>query len=213
MQITTTDGTHNVASKGLGGAALGLGIAGTVGLLNQLGNGGGLLGGGLFGGNAFNSAIPAMVSSIASNSQSCDTREIAAKDAEIARLKSEKYTDNVGIEVYRAAMEASNKNDAKINANYKELAQFIAALDKQVAVDKQATADNINFLHNKIDCTKQELRTEYINADQRIYDYVNGHFVQGKLVMPLDKICPEAMRRYNYYVAPTTPAPDAEVVK
>ena len=56
MQITTTDGTHNVASKGLGGAALGLGIAGTVGLLNQLGNGGGLFGGGLFGGNGCGSA-------------------------------------------------------------------------------------------------------------------------------------------------------------
>lgn len=210
MQITTTDGTHNVASKGLGGAALGLGIAGTVGLLNQM-NGGGLFGGGLFGGNnAYTSAIPAMVSSLASNSKDCDTRELACKDAEIAKLKSEKYTDQVGIEVYREAMAASNKNDEKINANYKELAQFIAALDKQVAVDKQATTDNINFLHNKIDCTKKELRTEYINADQRIYDYVNAHFVPGKLVMPLDKLCPEAMRRYNTWVAPTTPAPDAE---
>lgn len=40
------------ASKGVAGTALGLGIAGTVGLVNQLGNGcgGGLLGG-LFGGN------------------------------------------------------------------------------------------------------------------------------------------------------------------
>lgn len=210
MQITTQNGTHNVASKGLGGAALGLGIAGTAfGLLNN--QGGGLLGG-LFGGRntGFDAAIPAMVSSIASNNQSCDTREIAAKDAEIAKLKSEKYTDQVGIEVYRAAMEASNKNDEKINANYKELAQFIAKLDKDIAVDKQATTDNINFLHNKIDCTKQELRSEYINADQRIYDYINGHFVAGKLVMPLDKLCPEAMRRYNTWVAPTTPAPDAE---
>lgn len=209
MQITTTDGTHNVASKGLGGAALGLGIAGTAfGLLNN--NNGGLLGGLLGGNNALNSAIPAMVSSIASNNQSCDTRELAAKDAEISRLKSEKYTDQVGIEVYRAAIGLSNKNDEKIQADYRDLFGRFSELDKQVAVDKQATKDNIAFLHDKIDCTKKELRAEYINADQRIYDYVNGHFVQGKLVMPLDKICPDAMRRYNTWEAPTTPAPDAD---
>ena len=38
--------------------------------------------------------------------------------------------------------------------------------------------------------------------------YVNATFVPGKLVMPLDNICPDAMRRYNTWTAPTTPAPD-----
>ena len=36
MQIKTTEGDREVASKGVAGTALGLGIAGTVGLLNQL---------------------------------------------------------------------------------------------------------------------------------------------------------------------------------
>lgn len=30
-----------------------------------------------------------------------------------------------------------------------------------------------------------------------------------KTVIPIENICPEAMRRYNTWVAPTTPAPDA----
>lgn len=40
MQIKTPEGDREVASKGVAGAALGLGIAGTVGLLNQWANGG-----------------------------------------------------------------------------------------------------------------------------------------------------------------------------
>ena len=39
MQIKTTEGDREVASKGVAGTALGLGIAGTVGLLNQLSSG------------------------------------------------------------------------------------------------------------------------------------------------------------------------------
>jgi hypothetical protein len=51
MQIKTVDGDREVASKGVAGTALGLGIAGTVGLLNQWANGGcGGFGGGFFGG-------------------------------------------------------------------------------------------------------------------------------------------------------------------
>ena len=45
MMIKTADGEKSVASKGLAGAALGLAIPGTVALVNQLSNGGGLLGG------------------------------------------------------------------------------------------------------------------------------------------------------------------------
>lgn len=128
-----------------------------------------------------------------------DTREIAHLQSKIAKLESERYTDGVGIELYREIIRESNKNDDKINANYKELAQFIAALDKQVAVDKQATVDNFAFLNNKIDTTKNEIMC-----------YVNATFVPGVLKMPLQSICPEAMRRYNSWVAPTAQAPDTQ---
>lgn len=47
-------------------------------------------------------------------------------------------------------------------------------------------------------------------GDQNLYCYVNATFVPGKLVMPLDSLCPSAMPRYNAWEAPkaeTTPAP------
>lgn len=172
MYIKTTDGEHSVASAGVGGAGLGLGIAGTaLGLLN--GGGRGLLGG-LFGGCGCGEAVSTL-------------------QAELAKEKAERYADSVGIATFKEAKEMSDKNDAKIQANYIELAKAVASLDKQVAVEKQATVDNFAFLNHKIDEKYREIKC-----------YVDGTFVPGKLVMPLSSICPEAMQRYNSWVAPTT---------
>lgn len=171
MQIKTADGMESVASAGVGGAGLGLGIAGTaLGLLNSGGRG---LFGGLFG---------------------CGCGDqVSALQSELAQVKAERYADNIGIATFKEAKVMSDKNDEKIQANYIELAKAVAALDKQVAVDKQATVDNFAFLNHKIDEKYREIRC-----------YVDGTFVPGKLVMPLSSICPEAMQRYNSWVAPTT---------
>ena len=171
MQIKTVDGEHSVSSAGVGGAGLGLGIAGTaLGLLNGGGRG---LFGGLFGGGC------------------CD--QVSALQAQLAKVEAERYSDLGNINTFKEAKAMSDKNDEKIQANYIELAKAVAAIDKQVAVDKQATVDNFAFLNHKIDEKARELRC-----------YVDGTFVPGKLVMPLSSICPEAMQRYNSWVAPTT---------
>ena len=183
MQIKTADGIQDVASQGKGNAALTTGIIGTsLGGLLALGagNGNGLFSG-LFGGGC------------------ADARSaVASLQAELAKEKAERYADSVGIGVYKDAIALSNKNDDKIQANYVELAKAIAALDKQVAVDRQATTDNFAFLNSRIDEKYREIKC-----------YVDGTFVPGKLVMPLSSICPEAMQRYNSWTAPTEPAPAA----
>lgn len=195
MQIKTVDGDREVASKGVAGTALGLGIAGTVGLLNQLAGGCGWGGGFLNGRGYCNGVGAAAAVGMADAISNTDTRQISKLESKIAKLESERYTDGVGIELYKEIIATSNKNDEKIQANYNELARAVAALDKQIAVDKQATTDNFAFLNNEIHNTKKE-----------ILCYVNGNFVPGKLVMPLDSICPEAMKRYNSWTTPTTPA-------
>lgn len=190
MQIKTPEGDREVASKGVAGTALGLGIAGTVALLNQFaGNAG--WGGGFLGGRQGNCVGHFAADAIAGY----DTRTIGALESKIAKLESERYTDGVGLELYKEIIAKSNANDAKINANYVELAKAVAALDKQVAVDKQATIDNFAFLNNEICNTKKEIMC-----------YVNATFVPGKLVMPLSNICPEAMQRFNSWTAPTAEA-------
>lgn len=78
MQIKTSDGMANVTSAGVGGAGLGLGIAGTaLGLLN--GNGGNILGG-LFGGG--NQTMTLM--------------------SELAKEKAERFAEKTGSEIYNA---------------------------------------------------------------------------------------------------------------
>jgi hypothetical protein len=120
MQIKTTEGTYNVGSQGVAGAGLGLGIAGTAL---------GLLGGNLGGIFCGRQSIP----------ECHDTREISALQSKIAKLESEKYTDNVGTEVY-----------AEINKKYIELAQFIAAQDKANAVAEAINAERLNCLTSRV---------------------------------------------------------------
>lgn len=159
MQIKTADGcTSNVASQGLGvWGAVGGGL-GTLALLTQNGGFGNIFGGG-----------------------NNDTRTISALESKIAKLESERYTDGIGIELYKEIIKESNANDNKIQANFIELSKAVADLDKRAAVERQQTVDNFAFLNNKIDNCKQEVMC-----------YVNATFVPGKLVMPLDSICPPA---------------------
>ena len=118
MQIKTADGIENVGSAGVAGAGLGLGIAGTaLGLLS----GNGL--NGIFGGG----------------NQCNDTRTISALESEIAKLKSEKYTDKVGTEVY-----------AELNKKFNEIGQFVAGMDKNSAVAEAVNAERISCLTNRI---------------------------------------------------------------
>ena len=181
------------ASKGVAGAGLGLGIAGTaLGVLNGGNLLGGLLGGGMGGCNQ-------------------DTRQIAQLEAELAREKSERYADSIGIATYKAAVEMSNAEDAKINANYKELAQAIAELDKKEAVN----AANLACFQDGVRREFKAVRDEFgcalalegerrVNGDQNLMCYVNATFVPGQLVMPASSVCPEPMSRYNSWTAPTT---------
>ena len=159
MQIKTADGcTSNVASQGLGvWGAVGGGL-GTLALLTQNGGFGNIFGGG-----------------------NNDTRTISALESKIAKLEAERYTDGIGIELYKEIIKESNANDNKIQANFIELSKAVADLDKRAAVERQQTVDNFAFLNNKIDNCKQEVMC-----------YVNATFVPGKLVMPLDSICPPA---------------------
>lgn len=128
------------ASKGVAGSALGLGIAGlSVALLNGgLGGGlGGILGGG---NNAY----------------------VDSLNSKIAELNAEKYSDKVGIEVFKAARES----DAKTNSRFEEIARTIAdmrvreaqtagKIDLVAATANQGIAANsaaIACLQNTVSC-------------------------------------------------------------
>lgn len=201
MLIKTQDGEKNVASQGLGGAALGLAIPGTVALANQV-LGGGLLNG-LFGGIGYGNGSAAGVAGLTTLG---DTRTISCLESALAKEKAERYADSIGINTFKEAKTMFEKAQDSSSANFKELVQgFIAQneinarefarLDKEAALNKQASEYNFAILNNKIDCCCDKMRC-----------YVDGTFVPGKLVMPRTSICPEVMQRYNSWVAPTATA-------
>ena len=102
---------------------------------------------------------------------------IAAKDSEIALLKSEQNTE------------------IKIADVYERLDRQIRGLEKTVnenvcgqAVTNQKITDNIAFVDSKFDNVYQAIAT----GDEKVKCYVDCHFVPGKLIMPLDSICPKA---------------------
>lgn len=162
------------ASKGVAGAGLGLGIAGTaLGLPNGGTN--------LLGMHAANTG-----NGVCSENQYVNryemtlTQAISSKDGEIALLKSERYTDERLVEVYKDLNRQINAVNEKIQANK----------DAQDAVNCQQAVFN-GTTTATLGCIQQQVA-----------------MLQGltKVVIPKDSICPEPMDRYNSWTAPTTTA-------
>ena len=166
MQIQTQQGEKNVASQALAGTALGLAIPGTISFLNQL------VGGGL---NFLNGNCNPAAVNVTNNT--ADTRTIGTIYSEYMKEKSERYADGIGISTFKEAQAMSDKTNDRLLA----LEKFVYEIDKKIAVERQQTVDNFAYLNNEICNTKKELMC-----------YVNATFVPGKLVMPLDAICPPA---------------------
>ncbi len=183
------------ASKGVSNTALGLGIAGTVGLLNQMGgcnNGNNGLLGGLFGGNK--------------NCEKFITQETfnwAEKynqsQTENSFLRSENFTRQAATKAFEDSVTyAAGLND-KVNTNLKEIygiviqqGQEIAQLKGDIKTMAAANEKDHTILSEefrgglKLEAERREC------GDKNLYSYVNGTFVPGKLIMPLSSICPPA---------------------
>lgn len=112
----------NFASKGVAGAGLGLGIAGTaLGLLNN--GGGGILG------NLFTGAGAVCSDNVAVNRYELGLqKEITNKDMEIAYLKGRDAAKTDTLELYRYIDGKFNAVEGQIAANISCMQSSIAAL-------------------------------------------------------------------------------------
>lgn len=160
------------ASKGVAGAGLGLGIAGTaLGLLN---GGTNLLG--MHTANTGNGVCSE--NQYVNRYEMTMTQAISSKDGEIALLKSERYTDERLVEVYKDLNRQINAVNEKIQANRDEQ----NAVNCQQAVFNGTMTSTVGCLQQQIACLQS----------------------LTKVVIPKDSVCPEPMDRYNSWTAPTT---------
>lgn len=191
MALQFKDG-EITGSSGVAKAGLTLGIIGTALASGIVGNGCG--NGWNWGNGLFNNGCNGGCSNRGELQQS----EIAALESTIAELKAMRYTDYVGIDLYKNIVQVSKEDDAKISAVQKELLQYVIELDKQNALNKQASDYQFMIMNNKIDCCcdKANMTADFnqkLNglADASILSYVNSTFIPGTLKLPITSICPQ----------------------
>lgn len=155
---------NNYASKGVAGAGLGLGIAGTsLGVLNSLGGLGSMAG--LFGGPA---------------------RGGCSEDHCVNRYELGLIQENSTLKSDIALRDANTYNDQKMLEMYKYIdgrfREFEGQLGAQ-AVKNQATQDSFQIVNERIGCVQKELDGKICAeskarrcADNSIITYVNATF-------------------------------------
>lgn len=161
------------ASKGVANTALGTSIGGVIlGLLNGGAN--------VLGARPVNASGNGMCSEnqYVNRYEMTLTQAISSKDGEIALLKSERYTDERLVEVYKDLNRQINAVNEKIQANRDEQ----NAVNCQQAVFNGTMTSTVGCLQQRIACLQS----------------------LTKVVIPKDSVCPEPMDRYNSWTAPTT---------
>lgn len=196
------------ASKGVAGSALGLAIGGLSAALLQGGNGGIL--GGLFGCNNNAPQMAAM-------------GVIAEKDAKIAELTAQKYSDNQDAVLYQATRSENEKLENRLMAFITPLSNEAAQNRERVAVLEAKQAQNAEIAELREKLVRSELGAKIDNVAQtcgcgiaqlnNAVAGINNTLNQiTHLVVPRTAICPEVMERYNSWVAPTAVAPATQPV-
>ena len=208
------------ASKGVAGAGLGLGIAGTaLGLLNS-NCGNGLLGG-LFGGNCCNGARYGAGVGLGLGLGAGEVQYVSELQARVQGLEAEKVANANMVAAFNQTV-----------ANDKELRAEMYAYIKPLAEEAANNRVNIATLQAELKCANEKaaLREQILEGKLR----EQGLALNGKIdtvahtakccceqnsaaiaglqalmskitqtVIPTSAICPEVMTRYNSWTAPT----------
>lgn len=173
---------NKYASKGVAGAGLGLGIAGTaLGVLNGgLGNALGSLGNNN-GAVAAEAAIPAMVGLATAGPAS---RGTCNEDHTVNRYEASQAARIAELETEVKLRDANTYTDQKMLEMYKYIDGKFTGVEAQLC---QQSVVNAQVAAN-LSCLQGTVAT-----------------LQGltKTVIPIDNVCPEPMKRYNSWTAPT----------
>lgn len=206
------------ASKGVAGAGLGLGIAGTaLGLLNN-NCGNGLLGG-LFGGNCCNGARGL--------GMGAELQYVSELQSRVQALEAEKTANANMVAAFNQTVANDKELRAEMYAYIKPLAEeaannrvSIARLEEQQKCcrEKQELRERVlegklreqgQALNGKIDTVAQ---TAKCCCEQNSAAIAGLQALMSKITqtsISTSAICPEVMPRYNSWTAPTTTAPAA----
>ncbi|MGN0844555.1 MAG: hypothetical protein ACI4QT_04960, partial [Kiritimatiellia bacterium] len=178
-----TENTDNVTIGKLDGKGALWTIAGTAiaSVANQFLNG--IHGnGGFCGGNGVQQAANTAVA-----------YELAKKDSEIALLKAENDTDKKLVEVFTELRRIDKSQDAALSA----LNTRVTAVETSAPLREQIVLGQVQSVANSATCGINNLQTQIACIQQTLSGIT-------KCVVPITAVCPQPMKEYNSWTAPTT---------
>lgn len=182
---------YNTVAGSLGFAA----FAG-LGLRNWLGNGNG---------------------SVAAGAAVTETQLVSGLMAELAKEKSERYADNVGINTFKEALALIKEERETRQANDKIIFETLARLDKESALNKQDIENFKKEVAREFSDVRHDFKAAIAleaerreSADERIFDYANCNFVKYIKKINAAEICP-VVELAARTAGPAVPDPNAPI--
>lgn len=174
--------------------SLGLAAFAGLGLRNWLGNGNG---------------------SVAAEASVAETQLVSGLMAELAKEKSERYADNVGINTFKEALALIKEERETRQANDKITFETLARLDKESALNKQDIENFKKEVAREFSDVRHDFKAAIAleaerreSADERIVDYANCNFVKYIKKINAAEICP-VVELAARAAGPAVPDPNA----
>lgn len=166
-----------------------------LGLRNWLGNG--------------NGSVVAGATAVA------ETQLVSGLMVELAKEKSERYADNVGINTFKEALALVKEERETRQANDKIIFETLARLDKESALNKQDIENFKKEVAREFSDVRHDFKAAIAieaerreSADERIFDYANCNFVKYIKKINAAEICP-VVELAARTAGPAVPDPNA----
>ena len=143
-----------------------------------------------------------------------ETQLVSGLMAELAKEKSERYADNVGINTFKEALALIKEERETRQANDKIKFETLARLDKESALNKQDIENFKKEVAREFSDVRHDFKAAIAleaerreSADERIVDYANCNFVKYIKKINAAEICPVELAARA--AGPSVPDPNA----
>lgn len=143
-----------------------------------------------------------------------ETQLVSGLMAELAKEKSERYADNVGINTFKEALALIKEERETRQANDKIIFETLARLDKESALNKQDIENFKKEVAREFSDVRHDFKAAIAleaerreSADERIVDYANCNFVKYIKKINAAEICPVELAARA--AGPAVPDPNA----
>lgn len=144
-----------------------------------------------------------------------ETQLVSSLMAELAKEKSERYADNVGINTFKEVLALIKEERETRQANDKITFETLARLDKESALNKQDIENFKKEVAREFSDVRHDFKAAIAleaerreSADERIFDYANCNFVKYIKKINAAEICP-VVELAARTAGPAVPDPNA----